>query len=329
MSNTNTFAIEKYLAFRHIQYKSVQRLTGGTGNYVWRIVDESGGSQVAKHAEPFVASNPNIPFALDRMDFEYKALMQIPQQIPTDELIGMPKVHCYDAEQHVLTIADGGSRTLKDAYTDPDVGIPEYGRRLGAWLAALHQKSRETNIGNNITAKTIYRHAYTHTSATAKNFDLDPALGERVNTEYGSLLSTDDECVCHGDFWPGNVLVSDRGLTIVDWEMVRRGCGATDVGQFAAEAYLLDRFCGNRGLLSAFLLGYRQAGKLAASFVRRMAIHMGVHLAFWPTVVPWGSSEETKECVVLGNEIMKKATEDNWRDRLKLTPLKDLLKDEL
>ena len=228
-----------------------------------------------------------------------------------------------------MTLEDGGSRTLKDAYTDPDVGIPEYGRRLGAWLAALHQKSRDTSMGINITAKTIYRHAYTHTSAAAKNFDLDPALGERVNTEYGSLLSTDDECVCHGDFWPGNVLVSDRGLTVVDWEMVRRGCGATDVGQFAAEAYLLDRFRGNRGLLSAFLLGYRQAGKLAASFVQRMAIHMGVHLAFWPTVVPWGSSEETKECVVLGNEIMRKATENNWKDRLKSTLLKDLLKDEL
>lgn len=52
---------------------------------------------------------------------------------------------------------------------------------------------------------------------------------------------------------------------------------------------------------------------------------MGVHLAFWPTVVPWGSSEETKECVVLGNEMMKQATEDDWTDSLKLIPVKDLL----
>lgn len=184
-------------------------------------MDGTGSSKVAKHAEPYVASNPNIPFPVDRMDFEHKALMQIPGQIFADDLIRLPEVHSYDAEQHVLTIADGGSRTLKDAYTDPNINIQEYGRRLGAWLAVLHQNTRNTKIGNNATAKAIYRYAYTHTSAAAKSFDLDAGLGERINTDYGSLLSTDDECVCHGDFWPGNVLVSDRDLTIVDWEMVR------------------------------------------------------------------------------------------------------------
>ncbi|KAL8788499.1 MAG: hypothetical protein Q9195_007276 [Heterodermia aff. obscurata] len=329
MSTTNIFVIEEYLAPREIQYKSIQRLTGGTANDVWRIVDESGSSTVAKHAEPYVASNPNIPFPVDRMDFENKALMQIPGQMPTDDLIRVPEVHSYDAGQHVLIMADGGARTLKDAYTDPDFDIQESGRRLGSWLAVLHQKTRTANLGNNATAKAIYRHAYTHTSAAAKNFDLDPALGERINIDYGSLLKTDDDCVCHGDFWPGNVLVSDRGLTIIDWEMVRRGCGATDVGQFAAEAYLLDRFSGSRGLLAAFLLGYRQSGKPAVPFIQRVAIHMGVHLAFWPTVVPWGSSEETRECVVLGNEMMKKATEDNWIQLLELTLVKDLLETDL
>ena len=329
MSNTNTFVIEEYLASKDIHYKSVEILTGGSANYVWRIVDESGHSQVAKNAEPYVASNASIPFPVDRMDFEHKALTQLPAQIPADDLIRVPEVHSYDAEHHVLTIADGGPRTLKDAYADPDINIQEYGRRLGAWLAALHQNTRNTDIGNNATAKVIYRYAYTHTSAAARKFDLDPALGERIDAEYGSLLSADDESICHGDFWPGNVLVSDRGLTIVDWEMVRRGCGATDVGQFAAEAYLLDRFRGSRGLLSAFLSGHRQAGKLDDRFVQRAAIHMGVHLAFWPTRVPWGSSEETKECVVLGNEMMKHATEGGWRDLLKLSLVKDLLKDDV
>lgn len=45
---------------------------------------------------------------------------------------------------------------------------------------------------------------------------------------------------------------------VVDWELVRRGCGATDVGQFAAESWLLDRFRGGRGLLKAFLEGYQE-----------------------------------------------------------------------
>lgn len=43
--------------------------------------------------------------------------------------------------------------------------------------------------------------------------------------------------------------------------MVRRGCGATDVGQFAAEAWLLERFCGERGLLGAFSGGLSRRRK--------------------------------------------------------------------
>ena len=50
-------------------------------------------------------------------------------------------------------------------------------------------------------------------------------------------------------------------MAVVDWEMVRRGCGATDVGQFAAESWLLERFHGGRGLLGAFLGGYRYGGR--------------------------------------------------------------------
>lgn len=50
-------------------------------------------------------------------------------------------------------------------------------------------------------------------------------------------------------------------MAVVDWEMVRRGCGATDAGQFAAEAWLLERFHGEKGLLGAFLGGNRDGGR--------------------------------------------------------------------
>ena len=319
------FDIEQYLQTAGIQYKSLEKLTGGTANFVWRMVDEAGHTSVIKHAEPYVANHPEMPFPVDRMDFEHHALITIPKHIPADDLIRMPEVYGYDASQHVLTIADGGSRTLKDAYTDPSIDVCDYGRRIGAWLAALHQGTTSTDIGDNVTAKYIYRHAYANAPAAAEKLGLDPSLAERVNREYGSLLNTDDQSLCHGDLWPGNMLVSDRGLMVVDWEMVRRGCGATDVGQFAAEAYFLDRFRGNRGLLSAFLSGYKQARKLEDNFIKRVAVHMGVHMAFWPTVVHWGSSEETKELVVMGNDIMRQANEDNWNALLKTSVIGELV----
>lgn len=139
------------------------------------------------------------------------------------------------------------------------------GRNLGIWLAGLHQKTQTTDIGDNKTAKSIYRFAYSHSAAALAKYGFDPSLGERINQEYGSLLSTDNECVCHGDFWPGNVLVNEQSLTVVDWEMVRRGCGATDVGQFAAEASLLDRFRGGRGLMGAFLAGHQETCKMVCT----------------------------------------------------------------
>lgn len=324
MTVNNPLDIDDYLQSAGIKYTSLEKLTGGTANFVWRIVDESGHSAIIKHAEPYIANNPSTPFPLDRMDFEHRALTTIPKHLPVNDLIRIPEVYRYDEEQHVLTIADGGPRTLKEAYTDPSIDVCEYGRRLGGWLAALHQGTESADIGDNVTAKYIYRHSYVNAPLAAKALGLDPSLAEGINAKYGSLLATDDECVCHGDFWPGNVLVGKQGLMIVDWELVRRGCGATDVGQFAAEAYLLDRFQGNRALLPAFLSGYKQARELKDDFIKRVAVHMGVHLAFWPTVVHWGSSEETKEVVVMGSEIMRAIGEDDWKTLLKTSVIGDL-----
>ena len=42
-------------------------------------------------------------------------------------------------------------------------------------------------------------------------------------------------CLVHGDFWPGNVLVSTAGTTdlkLLDWEMVGLGSGPQDLGQY-------------------------------------------------------------------------------------------------
>ena len=317
------FDMEAYLTSTSSPYQSLTQLSGGTANFVYRMEEKSGASKIIKNAEPYIATAPQVPFPVDRMDFEHRALTQIPSHLQLNNHISMPEVYRYDTEKHVLMMSDGGASTLKDSYTDPEVNVQEYGRQLGAWLAALHEKTKTLNISNNTTAKGIYRFSYNNLSQTAKAFALDPELGKRINEKYGNLLATDDECVCHGDFWPGNVLVGSRGLMVVDWEMVRRGCGATDVGQFAAEAYLLDRFRGGRGLLGAFLEGYRQTAGQGKGFPKRVAVHMGVHLAFWPSRVEWGTKEETRECVVLGNEIMRRADGEDW-DWLEGSVLREL-----
>jgi len=325
MEINTTEKLRIYLKEANVEYESLQRLEGGTANFVWRLVIASGNTMIIKHAEQYVASSAGqMPFPVDRMDFENAALKTVPDYVINKQSVGVPKVFWYDGADHVLSIEDGGLRNLKAAYDDQSLDIQKVGRYLGRWLSDLHANTKTAGIGDNKTAKAIYRYSYANVPGVLERYGHDPALGEQVNEQYGSLLQTDDECVCHGDFWPGNVLVEGQKLTVVDWEMVRRGCGATDVGQFAAEAYLLDKFKGGRGLLQRFLSAYREDTNSDARFLQRVAIHMGVHLAFWPTRVHWGTEDETRECVEVGNELMMRALgdENGWAsDSL----LKDLL----
>ena len=316
---TNTEQLKTYLVEignMELDVDSLQLLAGGSANFVWRLLDRSGKSIIIKHAEPYVKTAPGLSFPVDRMNFEYNAMSCLPPLLDRSSTVAVAEVYEYDSQRHVLMMADSGASTLKEAYADPALDIPGLGEELGQWLAGLHQRTKSIAIGDNRTAKVIYRFAYIHLAAALQKYDQDSSLAEQIDAQYGSLLQTDDECVCHGDFWPGNVLINDpRELKIVDWEMVRRGCGATDVGQFAAEAHLLDHFRGGRGLRPAFLKGYRAAaGELDSQFVKRVGIHMGVHLAFWPTRVSWGGEKETKEIVAVGCELMKKALgeDESW-----------------
>lgn len=324
MEITNTEQLVAYLDRKQRTFNpgSLQRLDGGVGNFVWRMISKSGESVIIKHAEPYVAASASrMPFPVDRMDFEHRILSHLTAKPLVQEThVTTPECYEYDAENHALWLEDAGRRTLKEAYADPALDIPQLGRELGKWLAIFHQETSSLDIGNNKTAKAIYRYSYSNLATSLSKYGLDPSIGEQVDRDYGSLLATDDGCMCNGDFWPGNILVgSGQRLTVVDWEMVRRGCGATDIGQFAAEAWLLDRFRGGRGLLPAFLSSYRETakqkeglssyetGRPMAEFFRRVAIQLGTHLAFWPTRVSWGTEDETRDVVKQGFEVLVRA----------------------
>ena len=341
MEITNTEQLVAYLDRKQTTFSpdSLQRLSGGVGNFVWRMINESGKSVIIKHAEPYVAASAlRMPFPVDRMDFEHRVLFHLnAKPLIKESPVMTPECYEYDAENHVLWLEDAGLRTLKEAYADHTLDIQQAGRDLGKWLANLHQQTSSLDVGNNKTAKAIYRYSYSNLATALSKYGLDPTIGEEVDRDYGSLLATDEECMCHGDFWPGNVLSGGgRKLTVVDWEMVRRGCGATDVGQFAAEAWLLDRFRGGRGLLPAFLSAYRETaqhkegfspdetGKPVKEFFRRVAIQLGTHLAFWPTRVSWGTEDETQDVVRQGSEVLVRALASD-RDWFQSSLLKELL----
>jgi Ser/Thr protein kinase RdoA (MazF antagonist) len=346
-SLTTEEGLRAYLEAHSKQIADIQLLTGGTANYVYRVSLRDGKTTktvIYKHAAPYLHSNTSFSFDTARMDYEALALEALPalitQELPSSRVHPAER-YSYDNEAKLLCIEDGGERNLKTAYADPTLDIPAIGREIGTWLAALHRSSTAFSFSgtdakdlqtNNPIAVQIYRYSYQGLVSALAEYGHDAELGKRINEEFGSKLATDNDCVCHGDFWPGNVLVRPAGsdeqrvfdLTVVDWEMVRRGTSATDVGQFAAEAYLLDRFQGGRGLRAAFLDAYAAAeegvGKIDREWIRRMAVHWGTHVAFWPTRVQWADREGTQKLVDIGVEVLRWAAEGDF-DKLRASEL--------
>ncbi|KAH8915851.1 kinase-like protein [Atractiella rhizophila] len=344
MPLTTTQELETYLASKGIRYKLVEVLTGGAGNFVWRITLPSGEERVVKHHEPYVKNSPSIPFSVDRMEFEADALSNVSHIVDTIQLTGdapvvlVPTLHYSDLEAHVLIMDYAGPSNLKAWYPSATATlVPSIGSTLGVWLAQLHHRTLNTKSRDNVTARGIYRYAYSNLSLAFEKHGLDVRFAKSIDAEFGSKLATDDVCQCHGDFWPGNVLVQEENgsmkLSIVDWEMTRRGIGSTDVAQFAAEAYLLDRFCGGKGLLKAFLEAYveaaRKNGQIGGreekeEFVKRAIVHFGVHIAFWPVGVKWCEEEETKELGLFAKGFMEAGRSVNWA-KIEEGPLSPLL----
>ncbi|MCJ1360555.1 MAG: hypothetical protein MMC33_010563 [Icmadophila ericetorum] len=347
---TTASLLQYYLSthFPSLDIHSIEALPGGSANYIYRAqspVLSPSASIILKHATSYVKVNPSIPFSVLRMTFEADAYRNIPQLLSQakgeTETPVVPTLFFFDAEANLLCISDGGSKDLKEAYADPEVDIPGIGKRLGRWLAALHSATKDVDIGDNVAGKTIYRHAYNRLAGTLESpewgVEGGKELGKRANAEFGALLATDSECVCHGDFFPANILLRDQAnktaestptegetnafnnptdLTVVDWEMARRGNGATDLAQFCAESFLLDRFRGGRGLMDAFLNAYIDAvgSRVDARFAQRVAVHFGVHLGFWPTRVKWAEKGETAEVVRLGAATLERAMDgdEEW-----------------
>lgn len=73
----------------------------------------------------------------------------------------------------------------------------------------------------------------------------------------------DGESLCHGDYHPGNVLLSERGPLVIDWENATRGHPLADVARTELLLRMghvyLERFLGRqagRALLAALLARY-------------------------------------------------------------------------
>ena len=340
--------IERRLGLPNVE---LEVLSGGTANYVYRLLgrneESAGRSWILKHAAGHLSSNPEFNLPPSRMDFEARILTHKLKDETECHCTGLepsvstsPATHVhtvplifYEEDLKLLCIRDAGSRNLSNAYKDLSVDdVQNIGTAIGRWLARLHTETPYSNATgdsglNNQVWVMIARHTYNNLSSALAQTGYDAELGLKINGTFGELLTMDDESVCHGDFWPGNVMLQDslvtggpQILTVIDWELVRVGSSATDVGQFAAEAFMLDQFCGNKGLRSAFLQSYCHARtrefpsaifqqkNRRHEWMTRAAVHFAAHLAFWPSrQAHWANKEDTKAQFDLAFSILRDA----------------------
>lgn len=329
MAITTDLEIRQFLSSKGVPTYEVVALSGGSANFCWRNTTLLGRRTIIKHAEPYIRVMPDIPLPIERMRYEHTALAMLPDILPQMEEhhVHVPQVHHYLPEQHVIVMSDAGLKDLKECYkNDTLVNIPLLGRRLGVWLAALHTTTSDTNtfdslrkqFDTNDFAGNTFSYTYNGIASVLKQYGFDPALGERINERFGTEAEDSKTCLCHGDFWLPNIQVEDANpnvevektelrapeMTVLDWENVRVGNGATDAARFAGDAWLLDRFHGGRGLFEAFLKAYI-ANRLLNQHDRAIfAIHFGVHIIFYSRM-RWTDESGTREIVRIGKELLE------------------------
>ena len=347
----NSSWISEYLA-SHPAYISSLSLEGGVSNFLYRLTKKDGSTVILKHAEPYAAFDKTWSHSIERIECEQAALTSIPaallSALPTSPgAVEIPKLISYDHQEHNIIMSDCGT-----AATDLHTAFPnlsrvsrvDCGRRLGQWLAALHKCTAidKTAFSGNVVAqdrkgmdqRISLLSAGLPIASSGTGTPLEIALERQEFTQLlepfvVAVTTAKSGSVTHGDFWPGNVMVSPPHdpntkelLAIIDWESVRLGTGASDVGVFAAEAWLLCHFHSisanativqpeDFGMLNVFLENYlKTVGSVTEQFVREAILQFAINLS-----VGRGGSQMMLPVKKFGVEIVKLAAKQgrNWQ----------------
>ncbi|KAG2154610.1 kinase-like domain-containing protein [Suillus clintonianus] len=341
--------VRKYLSDTPFASHTISALAGGSANFTYRIhlKNPFQGKEtfVFKYAAPYVAaSGGKMALSVERQKFEVEALRLFRKMHADDDVITVPAVYLFDEEAHVMILDDCGTdaRTLKQLVIDealPQIVAEEIGAAIGRFLGRIHAWNKNVSfdmgifsnneVGKMISALVTYGRLISTLSGRDNIAALaDPGLDipegklaviSKLAETRSFEISNTAEVFTHGDFWPGNIMVSLRReseggtlrlekLCVLDWELAKAGLRGLDIGQFCAEMRLLQRFYPSRQeeasmIMRSFLLAYRGSGPDEA--LARVAIaHIGAHLVAWTPRVHWGDKEDTRKTVVEGVELL-------------------------
>jgi len=333
----------KYLSGSPFAGKDISTLTGGSGNYTFRITlqERYEGVQtvVIKHARPYAKVVQSITLDLIRQRYEVEALRRVKKWLPSDAIVTVPSVYKFDEEAQVIIMEDCGEESVDlKTFMFNNTPSPETSKRIGSvlgkFLGELHTWGRDADLvevfEGNAHAKKLSAIMYYGELLRTINGDeklpklIDPHLEvseediqvikKAVEEVTAAMISTKETLVM-GDLWPGNMMVTLNRqkeldhIYILDWELVRPGLTGVELGQFCAEIYMLQRFkeqCKETApaVLKGFLQQYAERTHPNESVCRRAIAHLGVHMVVLGPRLEWGEKEITQEVVKEGIEFI-------------------------
>lgn len=228
----------------------LQKLEGGNLNYVWRL-EGAKKSLIVKAAPPYIASNPEMPLNVDRIQFEANALRLFNEGSYLHSLISTkirpPNVAFYNHENNLLVMEDIGAWPHLGAADLNNPHFTDFGGLIGKFIAKLHSRTFEdeklVEQFNNIQIQqTRFEVQYSPAAEYLKKMglgDVDSNLVSQKTKALGQALLESGRCLVMGDLWPPSILVDETNLRIIDWEFVHFGRPLQDIGHFAAHCWMM------------------------------------------------------------------------------------------
>ena len=170
--------------------------------------------------------------------------------------LNIPQPLGYWNKLHLRLREKACGKLLKDwiNYTDADWTAPM--RRVGAWLAKLHNSNIKVSRRFNIENETRILHGWLEDLMDSDCLWIAHEK-QRIAEVMEELISRtgkielNNVCLTHGDFHPENIFVRGNSITVIDFEQSTIGDPASDLGYLLGEMDVQsDRYWNRRGRLS-------------------------------------------------------------------------------
>ncbi|KAI0163698.1 kinase-like domain-containing protein [Pestalotiopsis sp. NC0098] len=256
-------------------------------------------------------------------------------------VVKAPQLYLFDRETNTQVLEDftnaGGFKSIVFSPTSASLvpQPPVIGRHLGSWLRSFHDWSsapQQAAMRNQLwqkdpVRKLKYLVTFDVFIRVLENFPelLDghqqtlKEVQEAMAADFQKPSNEADEGwgLIHGDFWSGNILLSNPPwneppqLGIIDWEFAQFGHRSYDLGQIVGDLYEKAVFLNadTKSVMEAIINGY---GKLSDDMAFRTAIYVGVHLIGWYHRRPRSAPPIAQEVIVAGLTIGRDFIYKGW-----------------